>query len=184
MVKEFKEQMMSIFEMTDLGELHYFLGLEVEQENGKIFISQRKYANDLVAKFGLKGCNAVQTPMNTNEKLTANDGSGAANVTQFRSLIGGLMYLTHTRPDVAHAVGLVARFMQNPTKQHMGAAKRILRYIAATSSYGLWYNTSDEPRLLGFSDSDWAGSVDDRKSTTGSFCSTFNSCNKRLNQTP
>jgi Reverse transcriptase (RNA-dependent DNA polymerase) len=137
MVREFKEQMMSIFEMTDLGKMHYFLGLEVEQEEGRIFISQRKYATDLVAKFGLKGCNPVQIPMNTNEKLTFVDGTGAADATRFRSLIGGLMYLTHTRPDIAHSVGVVSRFMQNPSKQHMGATKRILRYIFGTVAYGL-----------------------------------------------
>ncbi|KAJ4789254.1 polyprotein [Rhynchospora pubera] len=167
MVREFKEQMMSVFEMTDLGEMHYFLGLEVEQEEGRIFVSQRKYANDLVTKFGLKGCNLVQTPMNTNEKLTTIDGTGATDVTRFRSLVGGLMYLTHTRPDITHAVSIVARYMQNPTKQHMGAAKRILRYIAGTTSYGLWYNAVDGPCLTGYSDSDWAGDIDDRKSTTG-----------------
>ncbi|KAJ4820740.1 polyprotein [Rhynchospora pubera] len=167
MVREFKEQMMAVFEMTDLGKMHYFLGLEVEQEEGRIFISQRKYATDLVAKFGLKGCNFVQTPMNTNEKLTLVDGTGPTDATRFRSLIGGLMYLTHTRPDITHAVSIVARYMQNPTKQHMGAAKRILRYIAGTTSYGLWYNAVDGSCLTGYSDSDWAGDIDDRKSTTG-----------------
>ncbi|KAJ4820349.1 polyprotein [Rhynchospora pubera] len=167
MLREFKEQMMAVFEMTDLGKMHYFLGLEVEQEEGRIFISQRKYATDLVAKFGLKGCNPVQTPMNTNEKLTLVDGTGPTDATRFRSLIGGLMYLIHTRPDIAHSVGVVSRFMQNPTKQHMGAAKRILRYVSGTMDYGLWYEAMDSPMLIGYSDSDWAGNLDDRKSTSG-----------------
>lgn len=77
------------------------------------------------------------------------------------------MYLTHTRPDISHSVGVISRFMQTPTKQHMGAAKRILRYVAGTTSYGLWYKSVENPSLIGYSDSDWAGSLDDRRSTSG-----------------
>ncbi|KAJ4751816.1 polyprotein [Rhynchospora pubera] len=167
MILQFKQCMLQQFEMTDLGKMHYFLGLEVEQEEGSIFISQRKYAADLLEKFGLKGCNSASIPMDPNEKLISNDGTGGADPTRFRSLIGELMYLTQTRPDIAYSVGAVSRFMQKPTKQHMGAAKRILRYIAGTLTHGLWYTATKIPILVGFSDSDWAGCVEDRRSTSG-----------------
>jgi Reverse transcriptase (RNA-dependent DNA polymerase) len=96
MVETFKEQMMRMFKMTYLGTMHYFLGLEIEQETCHMFISQRKYAKDLVEKFGMKGCNLVQTLSNVNEKLIAEDGTEHVDATRFRSLVGGLMYLTHT----------------------------------------------------------------------------------------
>jgi hypothetical protein len=105
--------------------------------------------------------------MNKNEKLVMNDDSGAADATRFRSLIGGLIYLTYTRPDITYAVGVVLRYMQTPTNHHFGAAKRILRYVAGTQGFGICYMKGDEFKLIGFSDSDWAGCADDRKSTSG-----------------
>jgi Reverse transcriptase (RNA-dependent DNA polymerase) len=167
MVQTFKEQMMCIFKMTDLGKMHYFLGLEIEQKTCHMFISQRKYAKDLVEKFRMKGCNPVQTQSNVNEKLTTEDDTEHVNATRFRSLVGGLMYLTHTRADISHLVGVISRFMQAPTKQHMGATRRILRYVAGTTSYGLWNKYVENPRLIGYSDSDWVQSLDDRRSTSG-----------------
>ncbi|XP_074590043.1 secreted RxLR effector protein 161-like [Curcuma longa] len=159
---------MEKFEMSDMGLLHYFLGLEVKQGVDGIFISQRKYATDLLKRFSLFNCNPATTPMNTNEKLQLEDGSEKANAKYFRSLVGGLIYLTHTRPDIAFSVGVISRFMQNPTKHHLGAAKRILRYIAGTVDYGIWYTKVLKFNLCGFTDSDWASSVDDRKSTSAS----------------
>jgi hypothetical protein len=109
----------------------------------------------------------VQTPSNVNEKLTTEDGTEHVDETRFRSLVGGLMYLTHTRPDISHSVGVISRFMQTPTKQHMGATRIILSYVAGTTSYGLWYKYVENPRLIGYSDSNLVGSLDDRKSTSG-----------------
>ncbi|XP_049410533.1 uncharacterized mitochondrial protein AtMg00810-like [Solanum stenotomum] len=158
---------MNKFEMTDLGLLHYFLGLEVKQREGEVFVSQKKYASDLLKRFGLVNCKSVATPMNMNEKLQQEDGTGQANARSFRSLVGGLIYLAHTRPDISYSVGVVSRFMSNPSKHHFGAAKRILHYVAGTLEYGISYSQVSNFRLLGFTDSDWGGSVDDRKSTSG-----------------
>ncbi|KAJ4754257.1 polyprotein [Rhynchospora pubera] len=167
LVEQFKNNMKKQFEMTDLGLLHYFLGLEVKQLSGKIFLSQKKYASDMLYKFGMQGCKPCPTPMNKNEKLLKEDGSGAADSAKYRSLVGCLIYLTHTRPDISYAVGVISRFMQTPTNHHYGAAKRVLRYVAGTLNFGIWYDHSSDFVLTGFSDSDWAGCADDCKSTTG-----------------
>lgn len=109
-------------------------------------------------------CNIEKTPLNTSEKLCLEDGADRVSEENYRSLVGGLIYLTHSRPDLAYAVSLVSRFMQRPSKVHLGAARRVLRYVAGTLDYGMWYNKSDEVKLVGFSDSDWVGCIDDRKS--------------------
>ncbi|XP_078153697.1 putative LRR receptor-like serine/threonine-protein kinase At1g51820 [Carex rostrata] len=129
LLTEFRASMKKEFEMTDFGLLHYFLGLEVEQEHGSVFVSQRKYANDLL-KNGMHSCKAATTPMNNNEKLTRDDGTGFCDETKFRGLVGGLIYLTHTRRDISYAVGVISSYMHNPTKHHFGAAKRVLKYIS------------------------------------------------------
>lgn len=115
----------------------------------------------------MSDCETAVTPMNVNEKLQREDGTEAANARLFRILVGGLNYLTHTRPDIAFPISLVSRFLHNPTRQHLGAAKRILRYVAGTMDFGIWYSRTSSFRLVGFTDSDWAGSIDDRKSTSG-----------------
>lgn len=102
--------------------------------------------------------------MNSNEKLHLEDGSDKVDEAVYRSLVGGLIYLTHSRPDLTYAVSLVSRFMQKPSKIHFGAARRILRYVANTISFGIWYKHSESNKLVGYSDSDWASSVNDRKS--------------------
>lgn len=139
-VAEFKSSMMKQFEMSDLGLLHYFLGLEVKQGIDGIFISQQKFAEDLLKKFHVTGSTAASTPMNINEKLSSNDGTGAANANLYRSMVGGLNYLSHTRPDIAHSVGIVSRFMHNPSKHHLGAVNRIFHYIAGTPDF--WHLVS------------------------------------------
>lgn len=111
LVDEFKSQMMNEFEMFDMGLLHYFLGLEVHQAEYGIFISQNKYARDLLNKFGMLNYKFIATPMNINEKLQLEDGEEMADAKRFRNLVGGLIYLTHTRPDVAYLVGVISRFM-------------------------------------------------------------------------
>ncbi|XP_055815066.1 uncharacterized mitochondrial protein AtMg00810-like isoform X1 [Solanum dulcamara] len=105
-----------------------------------IFLSPRKYAIDLLKKFNVLNCKVAATPMNINEKLCHDDGTEMENATYFRSLVGGLNYLSHTRPDIAFSVGVVSRFMHSPSKLHLGAAKRILRYIAETTDHGIWYS--------------------------------------------
>ncbi|PHU18833.1 hypothetical protein BC332_09984 [Capsicum chinense] len=147
-----------------MGLLHYFLSLEVPQAEDVIFLSQRKYARDLLIKFGFLNCEPAATPLNIGEKLQLNDGAEMDDARSFRSLVGGLIYLTHTHPDIAFSVGVISRFMQQPSKVYFGAAKRVLRYIAGTTDYGIWYSQVSNFRLCGFIGSDYAGSLDDRRS--------------------
>ncbi|BFG16559.1 hypothetical protein CerSpe_028330 [Prunus speciosa] len=182
--------MMKTFEMSDLGLMHYFLGIEINQEEDGIFICQKKYIENLLKKFKMYGCKTVATPLITNEKLRKEDGSSKVDESIFRSLIGSLLYLTTTRPDIMYTTSLrsskvdesiyrsligsllyltttrpdimyttslLSRFMQNPSQIHYGAAKRILRYLQGTIDYGIWYKPTTDPRLFGYTDSDWAG---------------------------
>ncbi|CAH9132625.1 unnamed protein product [Cuscuta epithymum] len=168
MLDGFKSAMTKEFEMTDLGKLQYFLGLEIRQNSKGIFLCQKKYAMDLLKRFHMEKCEVAKTPMNTNEKLQKCDGTERADERFYRSMVGGLNYLTHSRPDIALSVSIVSRYMHSPTKQHLGAAKRILKYISGTLEYGIQYSSVREFKLRGYTDSDWAGCVDDRKSTSGS----------------
>ncbi|KAF3659392.1 putative LRR receptor-like serine/threonine-protein kinase EFR-like [Capsicum annuum] len=138
--------------------------LEVPQAEDVIFLSQRKYARDLLIKFGFLNCKPAATPLNIGEKLQLNDGAEMDDARSFRSLVGGLIYLTQTHPDIAFSVGVISRFMQQPSKVYFGAAKRVLRYIAGNTDYGIWYSQVSNFRLCGFTGSDYAGSLDDRRS--------------------
>ena len=126
LIEEFKSCMMGKFDMLDLGLPHDFLGLEVDQCADEIFVSQKKYATDLLKRLNMLHCKSTSTPMNVNEKLVVNDGTGMANAKQFRSIVGGLNYLCHTRPDITFPVSVVSKFMDNPSLHHLGEAKRIL----------------------------------------------------------
>lgn len=167
MLEDFKAYMMTEFSMTDLGRMKYFLGVEVTQDETGIFIGQKKYANEVLSRFGMEGCNAVRIPMVPGCKLTR-EGSGAmVDATMFKQLVGSLRYLTATRPDLIYSVNLVSRYMEGPTEQHLLAAKRIMRYVQGTKDYGIQYKRGEERELVGFFDSDYAGDEDDRKSTSG-----------------
>lgn len=166
LVADFKACMIKTFEMTDLGLLHYFFGLEAKQGAYGIFVSQQKYTMDLLKRHNMMGCNRVSTSMNVNEALRVEDGHGKANTRHFRSIVGGLNYLSHIWPDIAHYVNVVSSFTHSPSLDHLGAAKRILRYVAKTSDYGVWYSSVDNFRLQGFTDIDFASFVDDWKSTS------------------
>lgn len=167
MINEFKKAMTSEFEMTDLGQMRYFLGLEIRQEEGGIFVSQEAYAKEILKKYKMKKCNPVSTPMEPGAKLSKFDGGERVDAGKYRSLVESLRYLTSTRPDIARSVGIVSRFMEEPAYSHWKALKRILRYIQGTLSMGMFYSKDEEYRLVGYSDSDWCGDVDDRKSTSG-----------------
>ncbi|KAI5337779.1 hypothetical protein L3X38_017050 [Prunus dulcis] len=167
LVKEFKAEMMCKYEMSDLGLLHHFLGMGVTQTEGSIFIHQKKYALTLLDKFGLKDCKSVSTPLVATDKLKREDGSDPADESLFRKIVGSLLYLTATRPDIMFSACLLARFMHNPSKMHYGAAKRVLRYIQGTIDYGIEYVTGKSALLVGYCDSDWSGSEEDMKSTSG-----------------
>lgn len=138
----------------------------LQSKNG-IFVRLKKYATDLLKKFNMVNREVSATPMNIIEKLQCEDGTEKANPSVFRSLVGGLNYSTHTRPDISFSVSAVSRFLHSRTKQHLGATKRILRCVVGTVNYGIWYLRVEEVRLVGFTDSDWAGCLDDRNSSYG-----------------
>lgn len=168
-ITEFKTQMQKIFNMSDLGLLSYYLGIEVKQETGVITLTQSSYARKILEVSSMAGCNSCTTPMENRLKLSKKDGSPMVDATNFRSIVGSLRYLVNTRPDIAYAVGMVSRYMEAPTTQHMAAVKHILRYIKGTIGFGCRYEKqeSEDPKLVIYSDSDLAGDTQDRKSTTG-----------------
>lgn len=167
MIEDFKGTMTREFEMTDLGLMKFFLGLEVRQVETGIFISQETYAKEILKKYKMANCNLVSTPMEPGAKLSKFDGGERVDANRYRSLIGSFRYLTCTRPDLSLSVGIVSRFMEEPVHSYWKALKRILRYIQGTVSYGLFYSKAEDYKLVGYSDSDWCGDIDDRKSTSG-----------------
>lgn len=166
-IADFKRQMRSKFSMSDLGLLTYYLGIEVKQTEQGITLCQSTYAARILEKMGMADCNPTHIPLEARLKLSKSSQAEAVDATQYRSIVGSLRYLVHTRPDLSFAVGYVSRFMEEPTVEHMAAVKHILRYIRGTLNLGCRYRKSEKPQLLGFCDSDLAGDIDDRKSTTG-----------------
>jgi hypothetical protein len=153
------------FEMKDLGFLHYFLGLQVFQTNERIFLSQSKYDCDLLHHFHMDDCKPTPSLFQSGVKLPATCTSSKVDATLYRQLVGSLFYLTHTCPDLSFVVGLVSRYMKTPHESHWKEAKRILRYVHGTIQFEIHYNSRGTPLLVGFTDSDWVGDPDDRKST-------------------
>jgi len=166
MIQEFKDIMTKEFEMTDMGLMEYFLGLEVKQGEKGIFVSQVRYAEEILNKFKMTNCNPVSTPMEPGTKLSKFDGGDRVDASKYRSLVGSLRYLTSTTPYLLLSVGIVSRYMEEPSYSHWKVLKRILRYIRGTISLRLYYTKSDNYELVGYSDSDWCEDVDDRKSTS------------------
>jgi len=146
----------------------YFLGVEIKQNEDNVFICQKKYAQEILKKFHMEDCKVMSTPMNQKEIFSKDDGTEKVDEAYYRSLIGCLMYLTATRPDILYAVSFLSRFMHCASDLHLRAAKRIVRYIKGTINYGVKFHKSQKFRLNGFSDSDWGGAPD-MKSTSG-FC--------------
>ena len=167
LINHVKSSLKKKFDMTDLGYLHYFLGLQVLQSKEGISLSQSKYACDLLRRFHMEDCKPAPSPFQSGVKLSLTCTSPEVDATLYRQLVGSLLYLTHSRPDISFVVGLVARYMQHPHESHWKAAKRIIRYIRGTVQFGIHYSTGATPLLVGFTDSDWAGDPDDRKSTAG-----------------
>jgi hypothetical protein len=167
LIAECKRGLASEFEMSDIGLMHYFLGMEVWQEEGHIFLGQGKYVADILSRFQMEDCRPMSTPMVTNwKKLSASD-SQLVDATGYRQLIGSLMYLVNTRPDICFAVNTLSQYMVEPRSVHWIGAKHVLRYIAGSVDYGLDYVRGDGVSLVGYTDSDWAGCAIDRKSTSG-----------------
>ncbi|KAK2973954.1 hypothetical protein RJ640_027583 [Escallonia rubra] len=154
------------FEMTNIGLMSYYLGIEVRQREDDIFISQDAYAKVILKRYGMVYCKPVKTPVECEVKLSKHGEGDKIHPTFSKSLVGSLRYLTCTRPDILFDVGLMSRYMEAPTTSHLKVAKKILRYIKGTLDYGIMYSSSQDFKLVGYCDSDWAGDKDDRKSTT------------------
>jgi len=163
----FKQQMKNSFDMSDLGLLTYYLGLEVKQKPREITVCQSAYAGKIVEISGMKGCNPVDTPMEQHIKLLPGKPELVANATKFRSLVGSLRYLVNSWPHLAYSVGMISRFMETPNSEHWGAMKRIIRCAAGTTKLRCRYVKGTHSKLVGFTNRDHVGDLEKRKSTSG-----------------
>jgi hypothetical protein len=159
--------MQSKFEMSLVGELTFFLGLQVKQMSDTIFISQSKYAMNIVKKFGMDSYPHKRTPAATHLKLTKDEKGVDVDQSLYRSMIESLLYLTASMSDITFDVGVCVRYQAEPKVSHLTQVKRILKYVNGTCDYGLMYSHGESCEPVGYCDADWAGSVDDRKSTSG-----------------
>jgi len=160
-----KEKLAVDFEIKDLGSMRYFLGMEVARSKNGIVVSQQKYILDLLKETGMSGCRPADTPMDPNAKLWG-EGSVPVDTGRYQRLVGKLIYLSHTRPDIAFSVSVVSQFMNSPSEEHLEAVYRILRYLGNPGK-GLLFKKTSERNVSIFTDADWAGSVTDRRSTSG-----------------
>ena len=155
------------FEISLLGELNLFLGLQISQLDDGIFISQSKYIKEMLNKFEMEYCKLASTPMIIGYKLSKDDESKEVDQRIYRSMIGSLLYVIVSRPDVMQAVGQVERFQATPKEAHVLEVKKIFKYLEGKIEFGIWYPKGNELTLVTYIDVDWAGNIDDIKSTSG-----------------
>ncbi|CAL0321854.1 unnamed protein product [Lupinus luteus] len=156
--------------MTDLGKLSYFLGMEFSYMAAGIVMHQSKYAKEVLKRFSMETCNPVTSPVEVSLKLTKDEEGEAVDETIFKQMVGSLRYLCNSRPELSYGVGLISRFMCQPKKTHLLAAKRVLRYVQGTYDHGILFRTQKqklELELEGYADSDYGGDLVERKSTSG-----------------
>ena len=170
-MQQIKETLKSRFQMKDLGKLHYCLGISIEQDEERkcLWIHQKQYILNMLEKYSLSNAKVVSTPADVSVQLKKDDGvSNKVDSVTYQSIIGSLLYAAiATRPDIAQAVGVVAKFSSSPNQSHLTAAKRILRYLKGTLNLAIRYQKLEDEELIGYTDADWAGDLDDRHSTTG-----------------
>ena len=159
----FSSMMQTEFEMSMIGELNYFLGLWIQQSDLGIFISQSKYAKNLVKKFGLESASSVKTPISPNMKLTVNLLGKSVDPSLYGSMIGSILYLTTSKPDISYNVVVCARYQANPKKSHITMIKRVTKYVKSISNFEVWYDKDTNDVLTEYFDADWVGNADDRK---------------------
>jgi hypothetical protein len=167
LVDKFKDCMSKRFNMSMIGELNFFLGLQVVQKEDGIQIHQQKYLREIVKKYNMDGTSNISTPVSTSTKQDADTNGPKTDETKFRGMVGSLMYLTASRPDIVYAVSLCARFQSNPRESHVKVIKRIFRYLKSSDNLCLWYPKLCDFTLVGYTDADYAGFLVDRKSTSG-----------------
>ena len=166
-IQDLKLFLGSQFEMKDLGPLNYFLGIEVSSSTDGYYLTQAKYTSDLISRANITDSKIVDTPIEYNCRLNSRDGESLSDYTLYRQLVGSLIYLTVTRPDISYAVHIVSQFMAAPRSPHYAAVLRILRYLKGTIFDGLHFSSHSSLTLQAYSDADWAGDPTDRRSTTG-----------------
>jgi len=167
-ITRFKSQMTNEFEMSDLGNLTYFLGIEFSEATKRLVMHQRKYASDILKRFNMMNYNPSSSPAEINMKLVMNEKEEIVDLTLFKQIVGSLSYLCNSRPDIAYAVGIINRFMSEPRVSHLLAAKRVMRYIKGTLQFGILFSKCPDEKsmeLVAYSDADWCGDMQDRKST-------------------
>ena len=171
MMKSAKKMLNEKFDMTDLGEVKSVLGMAVKRnrKEGILTIDQSSYVQNVLKRFGMDNCNPVSTPLEPGKHFTKTpENEEGVDTQQFQALVGSLIYASiATRPDISHSVAILSRHMSKPSKDHWGGAKRVLRYLKGTINLGLTFKRSSDFQLVGYSDADWAGDVDSRKSTSG-----------------
>ncbi|KAH9753027.1 protein kinase domain-containing protein [Citrus sinensis] len=155
------------FEMKDLGPLRYFLGMEIARSSKGIFVSQRKYTLDLLKETGMLGCKPGDTPIDPYHKLGYAIEGKSVDRESYQRLVGKLIYLSHTRPDIAFAVSVISQFMHSPCKEHLEAVYKVLKYLKKTPGKGLLFKKNNNMQVEVYTDADWAGSIIDRRSTSG-----------------
>ncbi|RVW70009.1 Retrovirus-related Pol polyprotein from transposon RE1 [Vitis vinifera] len=165
-LQNLKKYLSEEFEVKDLGNLKYFFGMEVARSRKGIVVSQRKYILDLLKETGMLGCKPIDTPMDSQKKLGIEKESTPVDRGRYQRLVGHLIYLSHTRPDIGFAVSAVSQFMHSPTEEHMEAVYRILRYLKMTPGKGLFFRKTENRDTEVYSDANWAGNIIDRRSTS------------------
>ncbi|XP_062120374.1 uncharacterized mitochondrial protein AtMg00810-like [Humulus lupulus] len=165
-LEEFIVRLNKVFSLKDLGSLHYFLGIEVFRDSTGLYLTQEKYISELLQRVDMQNLKPSPTPITTS-KISINDGEPMADPSYYRSIIGALQYLSHTRPDISFAVNKLSQFLKRPTNVHWTETKRVLRYLKGTMKYGIHIAPCDRLTLTGFSDADWACCPDDRRSVAG-----------------
>lgn len=166
-IQQLKGFLAQNFHMKDLGNLRYFLGIEISRSADGIFLCQKKYTSDIISEFGMAGKKPLQLPMDIHLKLCPEKGDILADPSLYQRLVGKLIYLTITRPDISFSVQLLSQYMHQPTTIHLQAAKRLLRYLIGTKSQGLLLASSSSAQLTAYCDSDWASCPVTRRSTSG-----------------
>jgi hypothetical protein len=154
-------------EMSLIGELSYFLGLQINQNSAGLFISQENYLKEMLKKFQMEYSSHVSTPMVVGCKLNIDDISRDVDQRTYRSMIGSLLYITTSHPNIMQVVGMVGRFQSTPKQGHLAVVKRIFKYLKGTTTYGLWYPINQNFQLIAYSYVDWENCLDKRKRTSG-----------------
>ncbi|XP_075083304.1 secreted RxLR effector protein 161-like [Nicotiana tabacum] len=164
--EKFAKFMRGEFEMRMMGELNFFLGIQVKQSTKGTCISQQKYIKELLKRFDMEASKVIDTPIATATRLDLDESGSSVNQTMYRGIIESLIYFTTNRPNTVFSVGLCARFQSNPKESHLKAAKKILRYLKGTQDLVMYYPSGDNFNLVGYADADYAGYLVDRKSTS------------------